>query len=94
MQETITKTDIIDFLYSKYSLCQINGCYISCPYYNETLRGDHCAISVVINGLNKEVTRLSNRFCKKSFKNSDFVAMILPICQLNNSIELYEFNLI
>ena len=41
-----------------------------------------------------EGTRLSNRFCKKSFKNSDFVAMILPICQLNNSIELYEFNLI
>ena len=68
MQEPITKTDIIDFLYSKYSLCQINGCYISCPYYNETLRGDHCAISVVINGLNKEVTGERNELNKKSAK--------------------------
>ena len=68
MQETITKTDIIDFLYSKYSLCQINGCYISCPYYNETLRGDHCAISVVINGLNKEVTNERNELNKKNGK--------------------------
>ena len=68
MQETITKTDIIDFLYSKYSLCQINGCYISCPYYNETLRGDHCAISVVINGLNKEVTSERNELLKKNSK--------------------------
>ena len=68
MQEPITKTDIIDFLYSKYSLCQINGCYISCPYYNETLRGDHCAISVVINGLNKEVTSERNELSKKSAK--------------------------
>ena len=68
MQETITKTDIIDFLYSKYSLCQINGCYISCPYYNETLRGNHCAISVVINGLNKEVTGERNELIKKSSK--------------------------
>lgn len=68
MQEPITKTDIIDFLYSKYSLCQINGCYISCPYYNETLRGDHCAISVVINGLNKEVTGERNDLSKKNIK--------------------------
>ena len=68
MQETITKTDIIDFLYSKYSLCQINGCYISCPYYNETLRGDHCAVSVVINGLNKEVTGERNELVKKNSK--------------------------
>ena len=68
MQEPITKTDIIDFLYSKYSLCQINGCYISCPYYNETLRGDHCAVSVVINGLNKEVTSERNELIKKSSK--------------------------
>ena len=68
MQEPITKTDIIDFLYSKYSLCQINGCYISCPYYNETLRGDHCAISVVINGLNKEVTSERNELVKKNSK--------------------------
>ena len=68
MQEPITKTDIIDFLYSKYSLCQINGCYISCPYYNETLRGNHCAISVVINGLNKEVTSERNELSKKSAK--------------------------
>ena len=68
MQETITKTDIIDFLYSKYSLCQINGCYISCPYYNETLRGDYCAISVVINGLNKEVTSERNELAKKNSK--------------------------
>lgn len=68
MQETITKTDIIDFLYSKYSLCQINGCYIQCPYYNETLRGDYCAISVVINGLNKEVTNERNELMKKSGK--------------------------
>ena len=68
MQEPITKTDIIDFLYSKYSLCQINGCYISCPYYNETLRGDYCAISVVINGLNKEVTSERNELNKKSAK--------------------------
>ena len=69
MQETITKTDIIDFLYSKYSLCQINGCYISCPYYNETLRGDHCAVSVVINGLNKEVTNERNELVKKNNKS-------------------------
>ena len=41
-----------------------------------------------------EGTRLSNRFCKKSFKISDFVSMILPVCQLNNNIELYEFDLI
>ena len=68
MQETITKTDIIDFLYSKYSLCQINGCYIQCPYYNETLRGDYCAISVVINGLNKEVTNERNELVKKNSK--------------------------
>ena len=68
MQEPITKTDIIDFLYSKYSLCQINGCYISCPYYNETLRGDHCAISVVINGLNKEVTSERNELLNKNSK--------------------------
>ena len=68
MQEPITKTDIIDFLYSKYSLCQINGCYISCPYYNETLRGDHCAVSVVINGLNKEVTSERNELNKKNGK--------------------------
>ena len=68
MQETITKTDIIDFLYSKYSLCQINGCYISCPYYNETLRGNYCAISVVINGLNKEITGERNELIKKSSK--------------------------
>lgn len=68
MQEPITKTDIIDFLYSKHSLCQINGCYISCPYYNETLRGDHCAISVVINGLNKEVTNERNELLKKNIK--------------------------
>ena len=68
MQEPITKTDIMDFLYSKHSLCQINGCYISCPYYNETLRGDHCAISVVINGLNKEVTSERNELIKKSSK--------------------------
>ena len=68
MQEPITKTDIIDFLYSKYSLCQINGCYISCPYYNETLRGDHCAVSVVINGLNKEVTGERNELVKKNSK--------------------------
>ena len=69
MQEPITKTDIIDFLYSKYSLCQINGCYISCPYYNETLRGDHCAVSVVINGLNKEVTNERNELVKKNNKS-------------------------
>lgn len=68
MQETITKTDIIDFLYSKYSLCQSQGCYINCPYYNETLRGDHCAVSVVINGLNKEVTGERNELSKKSAK--------------------------
>ena len=68
MQEPITKTDIIDFLHSKYSLCQINGCYISCPYYNETLRGDHCAVSVVINGLNKEVTGERNELNKKNVK--------------------------
>ena len=68
MQEPITKTDIIDFLYSKYSLCQINGCYISCPYYNETLRGDHCAVSVVINGLNKEVTGERNELLNKNSK--------------------------
>jgi len=68
MQESITKTDIIDFLYSKYSLCQINGCYISCPYYNETLRGDYCAISVVINGLNKEVTSERNELERKNSK--------------------------
>ena len=68
MQEPITKTDIIDFLHLKYSLCQINGCYISCPYYNETLRGDHCAISVVINGLNKEVTNERNELLKKNIK--------------------------
>ena len=69
MQEPITKTDIIDFLYSKHSLCQINGCYISCPYYNETLRGDHCAVSVVINGLNKEVTNERNELVKKNNKS-------------------------
>ena len=68
MQEPITKTDIIDFLHSKYSLCQINGCYISCPYYNETLRGDYCAISVVINGLNKEVTSERNELVRKNSK--------------------------
>ena len=68
MQEPITKTDIIDFLYSKYSICQINGCYINCPYYNETLRGNYCAISVVINGLNKEVTGERNELNKKSAK--------------------------
>ena len=69
MQEPITKTDIIDFLYSKYSLCQSQGCYINCPYYNETLRGNHCAISVVINGLNKEVTSERNELSKKSAKD-------------------------
>lgn len=68
MQESITKTDIIDFLHSKNSLCQINGCYISCPYYNETLRGDYCAISVVINGLNKEVTSERNELERKNSK--------------------------
>ena len=68
MQETITKTDIIDFLHSKYSLCQSQGCYINCPYYNETLRGDYCAISVVINGLNKEVTGERNDLSKKNIK--------------------------
>jgi len=69
MQEPITKTDIIDFLYSKYSLCQSQGCYINCPYYNETLRGNHCTISVVINGLNKEVTSERNELSKKSAKD-------------------------
>ena len=68
MQEPITKTDIIDFLHSKYSLCQINGCYVQCPYYNETLRGDYCAISVVINGLNKEVTSERNELERKNSK--------------------------
>jgi len=68
MQESITKTDIIDFFHSKYSLCQINGCYIQCPYYNETLRGDYCAISVVINGLNKEVTSERNELERKNSK--------------------------
>ena len=66
MQEIITKTDILDFLHSKYSLCQ--DCYITCPYYNETLRGNYCAISVVINGLNKEVTGERNELLNKNSK--------------------------
>ena len=39
-------------------------------------------------------TVTSNRFAKKSFQISDYVAFILPICQLNNQEELYEFDLI
>lgn len=39
-------------------------------------------------------TVLSNRFAKKCFKLGDYVAFILPICQLNNKQELYEFDLI
>lgn len=39
-------------------------------------------------------TRMSNRFAKKSFKIADYVSFILPICQLNNREELYEFDLI
>ena len=41
-----------------------------------------------------EGTRISNRFAKKSFKIADYVSFILPICQLNNREELYEFDLI
>jgi len=39
-------------------------------------------------------TVLSNRFAKKCFKSGDYVAFILPICQLNNKQELFEFDLI
>ena len=39
-------------------------------------------------------TVTSNRFVKKCFRNCDYVAFILPICQMNNKIELYEFDLI
>ena len=39
-------------------------------------------------------TITSNRFAKKAFHISDYVAFILPICQLNNQVELYEFDLI
>lgn len=39
-------------------------------------------------------TVLSNRFAKKCFKIGDYIAFILPICQLNNKQELYEFDLI
>lgn len=38
-------------------------------------------------------TKTSNRFAKKSFKIADYVSFILPICQLNNTEELYEFDL-
>ncbi len=39
-------------------------------------------------------TVLSNRFAKKCFKSGDYVAFILPICQLNNKQGLFEFDLI
>lgn len=39
-------------------------------------------------------TVLSNRFAKKCFKIGDYVAFILPICQMNNMQELFEFDLI
>ena len=39
-------------------------------------------------------TKMSNRFAKKAFKVADYVSFILPICQLNNIEELYEFDLI
>lgn len=39
-------------------------------------------------------TKTSNRFAKKAFKIADYVSFILPICQLNNTEELYEFDLI
>ena len=39
-------------------------------------------------------TVTSNKFCKKSFKCADYVCFILPICQFNNTEELYEFDLI
>ena len=41
-----------------------------------------------------EGTRISNRFAKKAFKIADYLSFILPICQLNNREELYEFDLI
>lgn len=37
---------------------------------------------------------ISNKFCKKSFRISDYVAFILPICKLNNRQDIYEFDLI
>ena len=68
MQETtISKKDIIDFLNSKYSLCK--DCYINCPYYIDNLwHNKNCGLSVVINGLNKEVTSERNELSKKSAK--------------------------
>lgn len=39
-------------------------------------------------------TRMSNRFAKLSFRMADYVSFILPICQLNNTEELYEFDLV
>ena len=40
----------------------------SLPNIYETLRGDHCAVNVVINGLNKESTGERNELLKKNSK--------------------------
>jgi hypothetical protein len=37
---------------------------------------------------------LAVKFYKKSIKFADYVSFILPITQLNNNIQMFEFNLI
>jgi hypothetical protein len=37
---------------------------------------------------------LMQKFCKHSFKRADYVAFILPINQLNNTMSIYQFDLI
>jgi len=39
-------------------------------------------------------TALSNRFVRKGFEIADYIAFILPIVQMNNLQEIYQFDLI